>query len=131
MKRVFLHLVILCCCNILISQNHINESEYAQYIQSLIGGKLEVSIKSGRIDLLTNTHAYEIERAPKWKDSIGQSIWYALNTNMKAGIILILENTSDYKYFIQLMTALEYANLKYKIDVYLFPNDFKQFIKGE
>ncbi len=115
----------------LVGQKNFKEADYTVYIQSLIGGELEVSIKSGRIDLLTSTHAFEIERAAKWKQSIGQSIWYALNTNKKAGIILLLEDSNDYKYLIQLTTALEYANLKEKIEVFAFPNDFKHLMKSE
>ncbi|TXB68334.1 hypothetical protein [Phaeodactylibacter luteus] len=38
----------------------------------------EVSVQGGRADLVTATHAFEVERASKWKNSIGQSLWYGL-----------------------------------------------------
>ncbi len=106
------------------------EKDYANYIQHLIGGQREYSVESGRVDLLTDEFAYEIEWANKWKESIGQSIWYALQTNKKPAIILLIRSESDYKYFIQLNSALEYANLKNQITVYLFPNDFKESIEA-
>ena len=106
-----------------------NESDYSNYIQSLIGGEREVSIKGGRIDLLTSEYAFEVEWASNWKEAIGQSIWYGLNTQKKPGIILLLKSKSDYKYFIQLNTALEYAKLEDEITVYLFPNDFEKSVQ--
>lgn len=104
----------------------LSENEYADYIQSLIGGQREVSVKSGRVDILTKEYAFEVEWANKWKDAIGQSIWYGVQTNKKSGIILIMKKKEDYKYFIQLNTALEYADLTNKIKVYLFPTDFEE-----
>jgi len=50
------------------------EAQYADYIQGLIDGEREVSVPSGRVDLLTKEYAFEIQRAAKWKDSIGQSL---------------------------------------------------------
>ena len=107
----------------------LSENEYADFIQSLIGGQREVSVQSGRVDLLTKEFAFELEWANKWKDAIGQSIWYGVQTNKKSGIILIMKKKEDYKYFIQLNTALEYANLTNKIKVYLFPTDFEEIIE--
>jgi len=54
------------------------EAQYSDYIQLLNGGQREVSVASGRVDILTKEYAFEIERAAKWKDSIGQSLWYGL-----------------------------------------------------
>ena len=127
---VMILLLVSFNCSDVKSQSKLSEQDYAEYIQRLLGGELEVSVTSGRVDLVTTTHAFEIERANKWKESIGQSIWYALNTNKKAGIILILEDKSDYKYLIQLTTALGYAGLTEKVDVYAFPNDFKELMEN-
>jgi len=38
------------------------EAQYADYIQGLIGGQREVSVPSGRVDLITKKYAFEIER---------------------------------------------------------------------
>ena len=67
-----------------------SEKEISDYIQSLIGGQREVSVAGGRVDLIQNDIAFEIEWANNWKESIGQSLFYSLQTNKKAGIILIL-----------------------------------------
>jgi len=57
-------------------------AQYADYIQGLIRGQREVSVASGRVDLMTKEYAFEIERVAKWKDSIGQSIWYGLTSEV-------------------------------------------------
>lgn len=105
--------------------NDYSEKDYSDYIQTLIGGEREYSVESGRVDLLTDEFAFEIEWARKWKEAIGQTIWYALQTNRKPAIILIMETKSDYKYFVQLNSALDYSGLSDQITVYLFPNDFE------
>lgn len=105
------------------------EKDYVRHIQTLIGGQREVSVNSGRIDLVSGDTAFEVEWASNWKESIGQSLWYALQSNKKPGIILILRKKKDYKYFIQLNTALEYAGLQDKIKVYIYPQDFRKYMK--
>lgn len=52
-----------------------------------------------RVDCLTKTHAVEFDFASKWAESIGQSLHYSMMTNKKAGIVLIIENGNDFKYY--------------------------------
>ena len=109
-----------------LTAQKISEAQYTRMINEKLQGKMEYSVTSGRVDILTETHAIEVERANKWKQAIGQSLWYGLQTTKKPGIILIIEKDSDYKYFIQLNTALDYAGLTDKIEVWQFPQDFPE-----
>ena len=99
------------------------ESFYMHIIHQYLGGEKEVKVQNGRIDILNDEYAIEVDFAKKWKEAIGQSIWYALNTNKKAGIVLIRKGDYDTYHF-QLYTALEYAGLSDKIKVWLYPDDF-------
>ena len=57
---------------------------------------MEVQLEEGpRVDCLTPTHAIEMDFARKWPEAIGQSLHYALLTNRKAGIVLILKSPGD------------------------------------
>ena len=68
------------------------ESFWIKEAQKIHGGNIEVILEDGsRVDLLTDTHAIEVEKASNWKESIGQSLHYAHLTNKKAGIILLAE----------------------------------------
>ncbi len=128
--RVIILTFIIISTNYTFAQSSkLYEKDYADYIQSLIGGVREYSVQGGRVDLLTKEFAFEVEWANKWKNAIGQSIWYGLQTNRKPGIILIMKSKNDYKYFLQLNTALRYASLENKVKVYLFPNDFEEIIE--
>lgn len=106
----------------LISQS---EAQYSRLINQTLGGQLEYRVTSGRVDILTEKYAIEVEFARKWKQAIGQALWYGLQTNKQSGIVLIVESSSDYKYFNQLNSALRYAGLEGNIEVWLYPNDFK------
>ena len=77
---------------------------------------------------MTKEYAFEIERAAKWKDAIGESIWYGLQTNKKPGIIILLKSESEYKYAQQLNSAMQYAGLDSSIVVYIYPNDYQNMI---
>jgi len=101
------------------------EKIYAIQIQKELGGKVEQSMPDGsRADLVTHKTAFEIDFAAKWKESIGQALWYALQSNKRAGIILIRQTKADYRYVQQLYSALEYAELTSKFTVLIFPDDF-------
>lgn len=108
---------------VLFSQK-MSEAQYIRIINKMLQGQEEYRVTSGWVDILTATHAIEVERAHKWKQSIGQALWYGLQTEKKPGIILLIEQASDYKYFIQLNTALDYAGLTDKIEVWQYPQDF-------
>jgi len=99
-----LSLILLCIVLSLpiMGQQKLSEHDYSVYIQSLIGGQREYSVPNGRVDLVTDKYAIEIEKASNWKESIGQSLWYALNTNKEPAIILIVESNEDYKHVIRL-----------------------------
>jgi hypothetical protein len=46
-----------------------------------------------------------------WVEAIGQSAYYSLQTDKKAGIVLILESMKDRKYWIRLNSTIEHFNL--------------------
>ncbi len=61
-----------------------------------------------RVDCLTSTYAIEVDFAPKWAESVGQSIHYSLMTGKKSGVLLIMENGGrDRKHLNRLMKVAE------------------------
>jgi hypothetical protein len=54
-------------------------------------GQAEVVLEDGaRVDCVTDEYAIEFDYAPKWAESVGQSLYYALMTGKKPGVVLIL-----------------------------------------
>ena len=80
---------------------HLHPEKYYQNIWcNEHSGKQEVILSDNtRIDCLTSTHAIEFDFATKWAEAIGQSLHYSNLTNKKAGIVLIVENKSDFKHY--------------------------------
>lgn len=64
-----------------------------------------------RVDCLTDTHAIEYDWGRKWSEGIGQSLGYAFETNRRAGIVLILEDQGDYRYWIKLNSIIDHYEL--------------------
>ena len=78
-------------------------------------GQTEVKLIDGtRIDCLTKTHAIEFDFAAKWAEAIGQSLHYSYMSGKNAGIVLIIENSDDYKYFNKIKPLCE----KYQITLW-------------
>ena len=75
-------------------------------------GQVEVVLADKtRCDCLTATNAVELDFGPKWAEAIGQSLYYALQTGKKAGVVLILEKKSDRKFWLRLNSTIEHFNL--------------------
>lgn len=70
-----------------------------------------------RVDCLTESHAVEFDWAKKWAESIGQSLYYSLQTGKRAGVVLILKQRKHYKYWIRLNSAINHFQLP--IDTWL------------
>lgn len=121
--RISLVSVILICAQMItVAQK---ESDHVPIIAHHLGGVQEYRTSDGDwADLVTDTHAYEIELAPKWKESIGQALWYAIQTDRKAGIVLILRQDSDFKYLQKLQSTIDHNGLTDKMDVLVYPMDF-------
>jgi len=115
-------LTLLCTCGLAL--NGQTEAAYITALANHLGGQTEVAVTSGRVDIETATHAIEVERAPKWKNSIGQALWYGMQRNKQPGIILLIESPAQRKYAIQLGSAMSYSGLDNSITVWLWPDDF-------
>ncbi len=61
-----------------------------------------------RADCITETHAIEFDFGKKWAESVGQSLYYSLQTGKRAGIVLILESPADQKYWIRLNSTIQH-----------------------
>lgn len=75
-------------------------------------GQAEVVLEDQtRTDCITATHAIEFDFGKKWAESLGQALYYSLQTGKRAGIVLILEEPKDRKYFIRLNSTFQHFGL--------------------
>ena len=117
MKKLFITICLF--LPVIVFAKHLYPEKHYQneYAKTLPNAQVEVVAPDGtRCDILTSTHAIEVDFAKKWGEAIGQSLNYALQFNKRAGILLILESSSDYKYFVRVNSIVKHFNLP--IDVY-------------
>ena len=58
-------------------------------------GKMEAETPTGRIDILTDTHAIEVDHARNYRAAIKQALQYAGATQKKPGIAIIMDGNQD------------------------------------
>ena len=118
-----LALVVLASCAVTAQAKHLHKERYYQDIWcARNAGTLEVRLAGGlRIDCETDTHAVEVDFAPKWAEAVGQSLAYAAATGKRPGILLILERPSDERHLTKLHDAITQNALP--IDVWTIEPD--------
>ena len=103
MKKI-LFIIIFLSVNLACGAHLYPEKYYQNQWCSKWQGKQEVRlIDNTRIDCETKTYVVEFDFAPKWAESVGQSLHYARMTGKKPAIVLIIENESDYKHYQRLI----------------------------
>ena len=71
-----------------------SERYYQEKFAREIGGQVEVVMKDGtRCDILTATHAIEVDFAKKWAEAIGQSLNYAMHTGKRPAVAQRIDAT--------------------------------------
>ena len=104
-----------------------SERYYQEKFANEIGGKVEVVMKDGtRCDILTATHAIEVDFAKKWAEAIGQSLNYAMQTGKRPGVALIVLSPSDNKY----IERVRKINAEYGLGLTIYPIDGGRFSAG-
>lgn len=116
MKKTFLIIVLLLICLNAFAQDFVKEVDYQNYLLPVFEGIGEYRLPDmTRIDILTtapdgdiapNGYAIELDFAEKWAEGIGQAEYYAIMTNRRAGVVLILEKSTSYdRYIARLLTV--------------------------
>ena len=54
-----------------------NESYYRDKLAKSLNGQIEITVPTGRIDILTNNQIIEVKHIKKWKAALGQIIVYS------------------------------------------------------
>ena len=89
------------------------EKVYQKKFCAKVQGTTEVVLSDKtRVDCLSEHYAIEVDFAAKWHESIGQSLYYSLSTNKKAGVLLILEDEKrDIRYLKRLKKVAQSSDI--------------------
>ena len=67
---------------------------------------------NSRVDILTNEYAYEVDfLGKKWAECLTQSLYYAMMTNRKPGMILIIKHRDELKHLRKLCKILKFYGI--------------------
>ncbi len=71
------------------------EKEWTEALANFLGGKSEVKIENGRVDVLTESYAIEVDALKKWQEGLGQAIHYGMATNKISVLAIIYEQENS------------------------------------
>jgi len=110
MKRLILISILLLSRP--VHADHLPEKHYqAEWCDAQQGVTEYVLPDKTRCDCLTDDHSVEFDFGKKWAESIGQSLYYSLQTGKRAGIVLILETPAERRFWIRLNSTIEHFKL--------------------
>jgi hypothetical protein len=97
-----------------------SERYYQEKFAKEIDGQVEVIMKDGtRCDILTATHAIEVDFARKWAEAIGQCLHYSSNTGKKPAVALSVLDQSDHKY----ISRVKQISSDFNLDIEIYQID--------
>jgi hypothetical protein len=117
----FLAICVICviCFSSADAKQKRKKTDYQKEWCSQHQGQVEVRLPDGTqcdciatIDGVDYVIAFDFGN--KWAESIGQALYYTVQTGKYAGVVLILEDEKDDKYFIRLNTTIQYHDLRLK-----------------
>ena len=102
------------CISLVLIAGEVEEVDRISKLERWKGSKVEVrQWDYSRVDMITETHAIEVDWSSKWAEAIGQSLYYAELTGKKPGIILLVKNTQkEARYIYRCQTVCAKHNIK-------------------
>ena len=90
-----------------------NERAWSEWLAQELSAKAEYRTEDGsRVDVLTDTHAIEVEWIKKQSGAHGQALLYAAATNRKPAIVLLKRGKpNEDKYFLRCVSAALLASI--------------------
>jgi hypothetical protein len=71
------------------------ESHWSEALAAVLGGQTEVATQYGRVDVMTDRFAIEVDRLAKWHEAIGQASHYSHTSNKRAAAAIIILPTDS------------------------------------
>jgi len=68
------------------------EKDWTDALAKEVNGQSEVGVDRGRVDVMTDAYAIEIDFIKKWHEGLGQAIHYGDESNRIGVLALIVEN---------------------------------------
>ncbi|MAL02374.1 MAG: hypothetical protein CMI02_10305 [Oceanospirillaceae bacterium] len=77
-----------------------NEKEWTDALANKTQGQSEVQVDRGRVDVMTDYYAIEIDFIKKWHEGLGQAIHYGDESN-RIGVLALIDETNGHEQDLQ------------------------------
>lgn len=130
---IFFIVFLLSVVNIVHAEEFTESDWQVAFNKKVTHGKLEEKIATGRVDILTNTHAVEVDYVRNYRDAVNQALRYAQETRKKPGIALIVDGERDTVQAVKAVRKLaEEAGVTFwLVNDYVKKSDLTQTAKQE
>ncbi|MDQ5986504.1 MAG: hypothetical protein CSYNP_02234 [Syntrophus sp. SKADARSKE-3] len=89
------------------------EKDYQKFWCDKHHGQMEYVLNDRtRVDCLTSEYAVEFDFGHKWAEATGQALYYGLKTGKKPGIVLILKESAEERYYKRLKLLADEYKIK-------------------
>ena len=125
-KSITLILTLIFCLSGSVFAQSITESDWqVAFNNQVLHGKLEVTLSTGRADIVTNQYAIEVDKASKYQVGIAQAKKYAKGSGKAAGLALYLDGESNgLEYILAAKKLCKEQNIKFwLINEFVSTND--------
>lgn len=110
-------IIIILLCNLrgLLFSQSITESDWqTAFNENVTHGQMEYSTIHGRVDILTDNNAIEVDYVRNYLQGIDQVLQYSTETGRKPGIALIIDGPEDsFQSLIQAKLLCNKQNIKF------------------
>lgn len=95
-----------------------NELWYAKRLAPRYNAVCEVVCdeNGARCDLVSPTHAFEVDWAPKWAEGIGQACYYGMRLKRRPSVILLYSGPNDERYVRRCKAVCDRRDIKLHVE---------------
>lgn len=96
-----------------------SERDESNRLAAKYQAKVEVQLPDGtRVDLLSDTHAWEVDWAYNYCQGIGQTLYYSLKTGKKPGLILLTEDPgTDWRLLVRAAELCGHHDIDFQVEI--------------
>jgi len=88
-----------------------HEKDWVESLRQELNGRSEVSIQNGRIDILTDAYAIEVDFFHKWQEGLGQALHYG-DVSGRIPILALIEEDKPAQDYLDRLKYIEGLCLK-------------------
>lgn len=83
----------------LTGRHKLSEIEFSKILAKVVNGETEYRLPDdSRVDILTTTHAIEVDWARKWPEGVGQALYYGVVTGRQPVVLLLTDAALESRF---------------------------------